>query len=228
MSEVKKVKVKVKKRKINVKKIIILVLFICLFYLLFCLAKKIPLKNIYIIDNSILSDKEIIELANISDYPPYIEISKREITSKLKKNAYIKEIKIEKKFFNKIYIYITENKVLCMHDDKIILESGDEAYNNYNITQVPILLSDISSVYENFVNKMSLVDNSILTKISEITYVPNEVDQERFTFKMNDGNLVYITLSKITKINRYNSIYSEMEGKNGIIYLDSGDYIELK
>ena len=83
-------------------------------------------------------------------------------------------------------------------------------------------------VYENFVNKMSLVDNSILTKISEITYVPNEVDQERFTFKMNDGNLVYITLSKITKINRYNSIYSEMEGKNGIIYLDSGDYIELK
>ncbi len=228
MSEVKKVKVKVKKRKINVKKIIILVLFICLFYLLFCLAKKIPLKNIYIIDNSILSDKEIIELANISDYPPYIEISKREITSKLKKNAYIKEIKIEKKFFNKIYIYITENKVLCMHDDKIILESGDEVYNNYNITQVPILLSDISSVYENFVNKMSLVDNSILTKISEITYVPNEVDQERFTFKMNDGNLVYITLSKITKINRYNSIYSEMEGQNGIIYLDSGDYIELK
>lgn len=228
MSEVKKVKVKVKKRKINVKKIIILVLFICLFYLLFCLAKKIPLKNIYIIDNSILSDKEIIELANISDYPPYIEISKREITSKLKKNAYIKEIKIEKKFFNKIYIYITENKVLCMHDDKIILESGDEVYNNYNITQVPILLSDISSVYENFVNKMSLVDNSILTKISEITYVPNEVDQERFTFKMNDGNLVYITLSKIAKINRYNSIYSEMEGKNGIIYLDSGDYIELK
>ena len=45
---------------------------------------------------------------------------------------------------------------------------------------------------------------------------------------MNDGNLIYITLSKITKINKYNSIYSELDGKNGIIYLDSGDYIELK
>ena len=45
---------------------------------------------------------------------------------------------------------------------------------------------------------------------------------------MNDGNLVYITLTKITKINKYNSIYSEMEGKKGIIYLDSGDYIEVK
>lgn len=75
---------------------------------------------------------------------------------------------------------------------------------------------------------MILVNNDILAKISEITYVPNEVDQERFTFQMNDGNLVYITLSKITKVNKYNSIYSKMEGKNGIIYLDSGDYIEFR
>ena len=45
---------------------------------------------------------------------------------------------------------------------------------------------------------------------------------------MNDGNLVYITLTKINKINKYNSIYSKMEGKKGIIYLDSGDYVEVK
>jgi len=45
---------------------------------------------------------------------------------------------------------------------------------------------------------------------------------------MNDGNLVYITLSKIIKINKYDSIYSQLEGKRGIIYLDSGDYIEIK
>ena len=45
---------------------------------------------------------------------------------------------------------------------------------------------------------------------------------------MNDGNQVYITLGKVTKINKYNSIYSRLEGKKGIIYLDSGDYIEVK
>jgi len=45
---------------------------------------------------------------------------------------------------------------------------------------------------------------------------------------MNDGNEVYITLSKITKINKYNEIYSSMDNKKGIIYLDSGDYIEVK
>ena len=69
---------------------------------------------------------------------------------------------------------------------------------------------------------------SILLKISEIEYVPNNVDSERFALKMNDGNLVYITLNKIEKINKYNSIYSSLDGKRGIIYLDSGDYVEIK
>ena len=45
---------------------------------------------------------------------------------------------------------------------------------------------------------------------------------------MVDGNYVHITLSKIEKINKYNSIVNELEGKKGIIYLDSGDYVEIK
>ena len=45
---------------------------------------------------------------------------------------------------------------------------------------------------------------------------------------MNDGNYVYITLTKITKLNRYNSIKDELDGAKGIIYLDSGDYVEIK
>ena len=92
----------------------------------------------------------------------------------------------------------------------------------------PILIGDITSIKEKFIKKFSLVDNDVLLKISEISYVPNEVDSERFSLKMNDGNLVYITLPKITKINKYNSIYSGLEGKKGIIYIDSGDYVEVK
>ena len=45
---------------------------------------------------------------------------------------------------------------------------------------------------------------------------------------MVDQNYVYITLPKITKINKYNSIIKELEDKKGIIYLDSGDYVEIK
>jgi len=224
----KKVKVKVKKRKIKIKKILLFLLILTLIILIFLYIKKLPIKNIYIIGNNILKDKEILELSNLEDYPSFLDTSKKEIISNLKENDYIKEVKVEKKFYNKVYIYITENKVLCMYNNKLLLEGLKEVENIYNITSAPVLLSDISVIEEEFYNKFSQINNEVLLKISEIKYLPNEVDNERFALNMNDGNLVYITLDKITKINKYNSIYSEMEGKKGIIYLDSGDYIEVK
>lgn len=228
MAETKKITVKKKKRKLKVKRVLACLLIIILLMLLFLYIKELPIKNIYIIGNNTLSDKEIIESGGLSNYPSFLTISKNAIKQKIEKNDYIKKIKIKKKFFNKIYIYVTENKVLAIYNDKIILEDGNIIDNKYKIGNVPIITNDISTIKEKLIKKISLIDNDMLLKISEITYSPNEVDKERLILKMNDGNMVYITLNKITKINKYNSIYSKMEGKKGIIYLDSGDYVEIK
>ena len=83
-------------------------------------------------------------------------------------------------------------------------------------------------IYTRFIEKFNIVNDDILLKISHIEYAPNEVDKERFIFHMVDSNYVYITLSKIEKVNKYNSIVKQLEGKKGIIYLDSGDYVEIK
>ena len=45
---------------------------------------------------------------------------------------------------------------------------------------------------------------------------------------MSDGNMVYITLPKAENLNKYNEIKKELEGKKGILYLDSGNYFEIK
>lgn len=228
MADKKKVRVKVKKRKIKVKRLIIFALIIILVILSFLLIRRLPTKNIYIIGTNIISDKEIIKSANLEDYPPFFQVSKRDIREKILAIPYVKEVQVKKKFYNKIYISITEHKVLCSYNDKLLLESGEEVANTHHINSVPILISDITTIKERFAKSFSKVDNDILLKISQITYTPNDVDEERFALQMNDGNLVYITLGKITKLNKYNSIYSRMEGKEGIIYLDSGDYVELK
>ena len=228
MPEKKKIKVKVKKRKLKIKKILVTILLLTIIILSYLYLKRLPIRNIYIIGNNILSDREIIKMSEIDNYPSFIDTSSRDIKTKLLRNNYIKEVKIIKKFWGKVYIYITENKILALYKDRLLLESGEEVENIYNITTMPILTNDISSIKERFVSKFSLVDNDILLKISEISYVPNEVDNERFALKMNDGNLVYITLTKINKINKYNSIYSGLDGKKVIIYLDSGDYVEVK
>lgn len=224
----KRIKVKVKKRKLKIKRIFICFMVIILFLLVLYYISKLPIKNIYIIGNNILSDKEIIDIARISDYPSFVMTSSYDIISKLENNIYIKKVEVKKKLYNKIYIYVTEKKILCIYDDKLVLEDSSMIDNNYDITSYPILLSDVTNIKDKFIDKFSLVDDTILFKISEIEYTPNDVDSERFALRMNDGNLVYITLNKIEKLNRYNSIYSSLEGKKGIVYLDSGDYVEIK
>ena len=75
---------------------------------------------------------------------------------------------------------------------------------------------------------MSSIDYDIIKRISEIRYDPNEVDDGRFFLMMNDGNQVYLTLNKFTKIDNYLDIIKEFDNKKGILYLDSGEYFEVK
>jgi hypothetical protein len=45
---------------------------------------------------------------------------------------------------------------------------------------------------------------------------------------MNDGNMVYVTLTKISKINSYPSITKTIENRRGVLYLDYGNYFVPK
>lgn len=224
----KKVKVRVKKRKLKIGRILLCLLVLVLIGVFFCFVRKLPIKNIYIIGNNIVPESDILDLSGIKNYPSFIDTSSSKIIKNIKTNEYIKDVKVEKKIWGKIYIYVEEKKILCSYNDKLLLGDSTLVDNTYNIYSYPTLISDVTELFDKFVNKFSKVDSKILFEISEIEYTPNEVDNERFSLMMDDGNLVYITLNKITKINKYNSIYSSMEGKKGIVYLDSGDYVEIK
>ena len=79
----------------------------------------------------------------------------------------------------------------------------------------------------NFLEKLNKIDPSVLSKISEISYKPNEYDKDLFLFLMNDGNYVYITTTKLSNIDKYENVLIQLEGKKGIIYLDSGNHFEI-
>lgn len=224
----KKVKVKVKKKKLKMKNILISMLIILLFVLITIDITRLPIKNIYITGNHILNDKTVIELAGIKDYPSYIKTYFSKIKNKLVKNEYIKDVKIKWTPSRKIYLEIEEYKPICIYKDKLVLSSTVSVDNKYNIDYVPYVINDIDEIYDRFVAKFNKIDKDVLLKISHIEYKPNEVDKERFLLYMTDSNYVYITLSKIDKVNKYNSIVQELENKKGIIYLDSGDYVEIK
>ncbi len=225
----KKIKVKVKVRKLKILNIILclLILYICYFIISTIINKKIT--NIYITGNNIISDKEIISISNLEDYPSFVLTSSNKIKKLLLQNDYIKEVEVTKKIFGKIIIKIKEKKILFKEKDtnKLVLEDKTKVDNIYSIDEVPILINTVdSSEYDYFTKKISKVDSNILLKISEIEYAKVDVDKQRFLLYMNDGNYVYITLSKIDNLNKYEEIYNSLEGKKGIIYLDSGNYFE--
>ncbi len=224
----KKVRIKVKKRKINYIRIIITLLIITVLVLIVVHLLHLPVKNIYITGNHILSDKDIISASSLDNYPPYINTYFSNIKEKLLKNAYIENAEIRRKMVNKIYINVSEYKPIAIYNDKLILSSKQIVDNKYNIDYVPYITNKIDDIYDDFVTNFAKIDNDILLKISHIEYAPNEVDKGRFILYMVDANYVHITLTKIEKLNKYNSIVSELDGKKGIIYLDSGDYVEIK
>ena len=81
---------------------------------------------------------------------------------------------------------------------------------------------------------MGNLDYGIISSISEIEYSPDKsstgsiLDETRFMFRMNDGNIVYINLDKLDNMKYYFKIYASLNNKKGILHLDSGDYMEVK
>lgn len=218
MKETKKVRVKVKKRKLKIKNILFSILtIIILINFIYCLL-NIKIKNIYVINNNLISDKEILTDSKLYNYPSYLLSFKYKIKKELKNNnEYIKNVNISKKKL-KIYLYVEEYKQIANYKNKVIIENGSLLANE-KINSLPTIINNIDDVYNKFVENFNKIDNDILTKISQIEYAPSDKDKELFLLYMNDGNYAYITLDKIDRINKYNSIVSQMTGK-GIIHLE--------
>lgn len=218
---------KVKKRKAKRKNIITFLIIIILiaFFLYYLYNTKVS--NIIVKGNTLYTDWEIIKLADLDNNPNTMKILSSKISNKLEKSPYIKKAKVTRQSFTKITIKIKENKPLFYYvpNEKTVLSDKTEVNDNF---PVPTLVNYVpNKIYSEFINKMQDTDYMLVKRMSEIKYDPNDVDDERFLITMNDGNYVYLTLNKFTKINHYLEIIKEFNNKKGILYLDSGEYFKV-
>lgn len=224
------VKEKVKVRKIRYGRVLLFLIILFLIgYLIFSFI-NLKIKNIYIINNNILSDYEIIELASLEDYPPIFYQTSSSIEKTLEKNIFIKKAKV-KKSYRRIDINIEDNYPVYYdsNTNKTVFQDKREDDKVY---ATPILVNYVpDTISDEFKTKLLKLDINVINRISEIKYDPNNVDSERFLLTMNDGNFVYLTLAYFDKMNSYVSIYldiiSKYGYKNGILYLDSGEYFKI-
>ena len=223
---------KVIKRKIKIIPILLLIVIISLLCLLVKLVASFKVQNIYILNNKYLTDDYVIEQAGLTKYPSYFFSFSYSIKSKLEKNDYIKKASVKKSFFGVIDIDILENLVLFYkeNDKKYVLEDGKEVDSiPYSFVPITVVNYIPDTIYNSFVTRFAKISEEVRSKISEIKYDPSEYDDARLMLYMTDHNYVYVTLTKLDSLNYYNEIYPTLEGKKGILYLDSGNhFVEVK
>ena len=222
-----KSKTQKKKRKIRYDRIIIFLGIIIFIVLCFTYILNIKISNIYVSGNEYLTEQQIIEIAGISDYPSTLQNLSFQIVESLKNDILIKDSKVVKKGFTKVYIEVEENRPLFYYEynSKMVLLDGQTVSDKYSVPTVINYITD--SCYDDFVTEMSKLDKQILSRISEIKFYPNEVDDNRFFLTMNDGNYVYVNISTFNKLNKYITILESLPDKNGILYLDYGNNFEI-
>ena len=226
---------KKKKRKLNVKRLIV---FLLIIYIIVSGIKMLinePIKNIIITGNYYVTDNEIINMAGIKDYPPIMKLNLTKINNSIKENPLISEAQIKRNLKFQLKINVKELKVICLDrsNNVILLEDGNKIPNNNKYVGIPTLINYTKEdVLKKFLEGMATLDYGTLSGISEIEYAPSKssdekiVDETRFLLKMNDGNSVYINISKLNNLKYYQKIYASLGDKKGILHLDSGSYLE--
>ena len=220
--------VRKKKRRLKVRNVLLVLTLITIILLGLAFLTDVKINNIVIKGNILYSDWEIIEKAGLDDYPSSLKTLSSKIEDRLEEDAYIKEVKVERPSLTKVVIKIDENLPLFYYlpAQKTILADKTEVLENFPVPTVINYVPD--KVYEKFLKAIASVNYDIVKRISEIKYDPNEVDEGRFFLTMNDGNQVYLTLNDFEKIDDYLDIIKEFDNKKGILYLDSGEYFEVK
>lgn len=217
-----------KKRKLKIRRLFLLLLFFSVISFALIKLSDVRIRSIIIKGNSILSDQEIIETADLEDYPPFFKTLSYTVKKKLLKNKYVQDVDVSKGILS-IKITVTEKKVLYIDsktNEKVTL---DGKISDEKIVCVPYLTGELpEEKIDEFNKAVNKIDSDILCQMSEIRYDPNEIDADRYYVYMSDGNSVYLTVNKFDKLNEYNTILENIGKQNGTLYLDYGDYFEAK
>lgn len=224
---------KIVKRK-KIKLFPFLIVIITLITISFACYKflTLPIKNIIVENTNYLSDDYILDLAGVYNYPSFCLTNYNKVKKRLIESPYIQDVKIRLKFFNVLIINVYEDRPLYVDNNtnEVVFEDKTATIDDFNYNfRIPRLMNYVpDDKYDQFIKGMSRIDKNILGKISDIEYQPNDYDKDRFLLYMDDGNMVYLTLTKFKQINYYNDVLTQLEDRKGILYLDSGNHFQIK
>ena len=221
----------VKKKKLRILPFLVFIIIISIIIFLALLLIDTKVKNIIITGNEVISDEEVITRSKLTNYPSFYKSSTKTMEKAIKENPIVKSVNIKREFYHIFNIEIKEYEILYKkeEDGKYVLENKEEITLTNNIPyMIPKLINEIpNNKLKSFIKYYKRINKDIREKISEIKYDPNIYDKDRFLLYMDDGNSVYLTITKFERLNYYNDVLPQLDGRKGYLYLDSGNHFQI-
>ena len=229
---------KVKRRKLRIKVVLKTLLFLAIAGALYFYISNLNTKNILITGTNNIKDVEIIEIANLQDYPKIYRLNINKIEKQIKKLPLVKNVEVTRNPLGKLTINVEENDILFFYkyNQKFISSNKKELEENDNYLGYPTLINFTPDTsFNELVKGLAKIDNNIIKMINEIEYTPykNSEGQSiedssayknaRFTLYMNDSNTVIIDTVNIKRLQNYAKIYTSlnMDTTKGVLELDT-------
>lgn len=202
---------KLKKRKLNWKRVFKVLFILIAIPLSIIFIINLHIKRITIIGTDILTDLEIINKANIKDYPKLKDLKLTTIKSSLQELELVNKVDVKLNIFRNLIITIEETEPLYYDlNGYLTLDNGKKIKDNNSYLGLPTLINSIpSGIEEEFILKLKDLNKDVLKMINEIEYNPSMteegkyIDEARFIFYMNDGNQAIVNPSNLEKFNNY-------------------------
>lgn len=205
----KKRKARRRKRRIRVLLIILIIIIIIAFFI----SDYSRLKSITVSGNNRVERQEIIDAAKINLHQDYIFFTNTNaIESRIKKVSLVKDVKVSKSLFGNITIKVVEADPIgqCMIDNilYVIDETGriakDDSGRLVNYVQrCPRLNNFDYERLEVFSKEFAKIPSQVINQVSDINYAPQNADETRCEFTMDDGKILYL---------RYDDMAEQLKG----------------
>lgn len=223
-----------KKRKILLRPIS-LVIFFFLLIIIYYISPYSKVEDIIVRGNKYLDNFTIIKESKISindnvastyTYNAKKRLENLYLIDKayITKNLLTRKVHIDIREVEPLFYYVEDKNNFIVDVNKNIQKTNKSIYfpkyDNYDETP--------KNYIKTFVEEMKKVKKSVLNQISEIIWSPTKTFKQRYLFKMNDKNYIYVLVNNSSeKLNYYQELKRTLpKNKSVNIYLENSSYFK--
>lgn len=209
--ELLKQKEKKRKRTFLILKIVLVIVLIAAFFM----SDLSKIQTIAVKGNKKITSTQIINSISVKAHQDiFLFSSEQKIASQVEKLDFVAKATVTKDLFGNINIKIKESSVaLYTTIDNVvyigdgsgkIIKDNNKVYEEY-LKNAPIITNVGEQLFNSFLKEYVKLPGAVKNLVSDIVYSPEASDENRFTFYMSDGKVLYL---------RYDQMVSQLKGDN--------------